>query len=184
MPSGEARTAALERRNSIREVREMKRLLLTALALALLVPSVARAQNSAGGTVQLNVNQMLSINYDNPNAVTFTPVQADFDAGFIDGATAELRTKGNTPHEILVSADAANFTYFGSVTPAPSKASTDFQWKVGSGAFVGMSTSTASVGTYNRGVHVTTVDYQLILDYVADPQGQYDLAYTYEVVPN
>ena len=58
------------------------------------------------------------------------------------------------------------------------------QWKVGSGAYVGMTTTTASVGTYNRGVHVTTVDYQLILDYVADPQGQYDLAYTFEVVPN
>ena len=162
----------------------MKRTLLTALALALLVPSMAQAQGSAGGTVQLNVNQMLSINYDNPNAVTFTPAQGDFDAGFIDGATAELRTKGNTPHEILVSSDAANFTYFGSVTPAPSKTSADFQWKVGSGAYVGMTTTTASVGTYNRGVHVTTVDYQLILDYVADPQGQYDLAYTYEVVPN
>lgn len=162
----------------------MKRTLLTVLALALMIPSVAKAQTSAGGTVQLNVNQMLSINYQNPNAVTFTPVQADFDAGLIDGATAELRTKGNTPHEILVSSNAAAFTYFGSVTPAPVKSSADFQWKVGSGAYVGMSTTAASVGTYNRGVNLTTVDYQLLLDYVADPEGQYDLAYTYEVVPN
>jgi hypothetical protein len=162
----------------------MKRTMLTALVLAFLIPGLAQAQTSAGGTVQLNVNQMLSIQYTNPNAVTFTPVQADFDAGFIDGAAAELRTKGNTPHEILVSSDASTFTYFGSVSPAPSKASTDFQWKVGSGTYVGMTTSTASVGTFNRGVHNTTVDYQLLLDYVADPQGQYDLAYTYEVVPN
>ena len=47
-----------------------------------------------------------------------------------------------------------------------------------------MTTNPNSVATYNRGVHNTTVDYQLILDYVADPQGQYDLAYTYEVVAN
>jgi hypothetical protein len=162
----------------------MKRILFGALALALSLPAAARAQTTAGGTVTLNVNQMLSIAYTNSNAVSFTPSQADFDAGFIDGATAELRTKGNTPHEIRVSAATSTFAYTGAVTPTPSKAASDFQWKVGAGSYLGMSTSPNSVGTFPRGVHDTTVDYQLILDYVNDPQGQYDLTYTYEVVPN
>ncbi len=162
----------------------MKRILFTALALALAAPGMAMAQSTAAGTVTLNVNQILSIEYTNSSTVTFAPTQADFDAGLIDGATAELQTKGNTPHEIRVVADASTFTYSGSVTPAPVKPSTDFQWKVGAGSYLGMTTNPNSVATYNRGVHNTTVDYQLILDYVADPQGQYDLAYTYEVVAN
>jgi hypothetical protein len=166
------------------EVDTMKRTLFTALVLALLVPGMAAAQTTAGGSVTLNVNQMLSIQYTNSNTVSFTPAQADFDAGFIDGAIAELRTKGNVPHEIRVSAAASNFAYTGAVAPAPTKAASDFQWKVGAGSYLGMSTSANSVGTYNRGVHNTTVDYQLLLDYVNDPQGQYDLSYTYEVVSN
>lgn len=162
----------------------MKRTLFTGLALALLVPGLAQAQTTAAGTVTLNVNQMLSIEYTNSSTVTFTPTQADFEAGLIDGATAELRTKGNTPHEIRVSSGASTFAYTGSVVPAPAKPASDFQWKVGAGSYLGMSTSANSVGTFNRGVHNTTVDYQLLLDYVNDPEGQYDLAYTYEVVPN
>jgi len=162
----------------------MKRTLFTAFALALLIPVAAHAQTTAGGTVTLNVNQMLSIQYTNSNTVSFTPVQADFDAGFIDGATAELRTKGNVPHEIRVSSSTSNFAYTGAVSPAPTKAASDFQWKVGAGSYLGMSTSANSVGTFSRGVHDTTVDYQLLLDYVNDPEGQYDLSYTYEVVSN
>ena len=164
----------------------MKRILFTALVLGLMIPGVAEAQTQAGGTVRLNVTRLLSIEFVNPGeaAVTFAPDQADFDAGFIDGANAQLRTKGNTPHEILVSSDAASFTYTGLAAPAPVKASTDFQWQVGGGGYQGMSTATNSVGTLARGVHLTDVDYQLVLDYVADPEGQYDLAYTYEVVPN
>jgi hypothetical protein len=162
----------------------MKRMFVAVLVLWLIAPAAARAQSSAGGTVTLNVNQVLSIEYTNSNTVTFSPTQADFDAGLIDGATAALLTKGNTPHEIRVRADASTFTYNGSVTPAPTKPASDFQWKVGSGSFLGMSTNANSVGTYPRGVHNTIVDYQLLLDYVNDPAGQYDLAYTYEVVSN
>jgi hypothetical protein len=162
----------------------MKRILFPALALAVLVPGMAMAQTTAGGTVTLNVDQMLSIEYTNSSTVTFTPTQADFEAGLIDGATAELRTKGNTPHEIRVSSSASTFSYTGAVSPAPVKPAADFQWKVGAGSYLGMSTNANSVGTFNRGVHNTTVDYQLRLDYENDPEGQYDLSYTYEVVAN
>lgn len=162
----------------------MKRMLIAVLVLSLAGPVAARAQTTAAGTVTLNVNQVLSIEYTNNSAVSFSPTQADFDAGLIDGATAELLTKGNTPHEIRVSAGGSTFTYSGSVTPAPAKPASDFQWKVGAGSYLGMSTNSNSVGTYPRGVHNTTVDYQLLLDYVNDPAGQYDLAYTYEVVSN
>lgn len=162
----------------------MKRTLFTAMALALLAPGVAEAQTSAGGTVTLNVIQMLSIEFTANADISFTPTQTNFDAGFIDGQSATLRTKGNTPHEIRVSSTNSTFGYTGSVSPAPTKAASDFQWKVGSGSYLGMSTSTNQVGTFSRGVHDTTVDYQLLLDYVADPEGTYDLAYTYEVVPN
>ena len=74
----------------------MKRILFTALALALAAPGMAMAQSTAAGTVTLNVNQILSIEYTNSSTVTFAPTQADFDAGLIDGATADLQTKGNT----------------------------------------------------------------------------------------
>lgn len=162
----------------------MRRNWYMALALALLVPGTLQAQTTAGGTVTLNINQVLSIEYTGTNSVTFNPTQADFDAGLIDGATAQLRTKGNTPHEIRVTANASNFSYSGSVVPAPVKPSSDFQWKVGAGSYLGMTTTPNSVGTFPRGVHDTTVDYQLLLNYVNDPAGQYDLAYTYEVVSN
>lgn len=162
----------------------MKRTLLTALALALLIPGMAKAQSTAAGSVTLNINQILSIEITANADVSFTPTQADFDAGFIDGQTATLRTKGNTTHEVRVSAGNSTFAYTGSATPAPAKASTDFQWKVGTGSYLGMSTTSAQVGTYNRGVNNTDVDYQLILDYVNDPEGTYDLAFTYEVIAN
>ena len=162
----------------------MKRTLMTALALMILVPGFAKAQASAGGTVTLNVNQILSIEITANPDVTFSPTQADFDATFVDGQSATLRTRGNTPHEIRVSADNATFGYVGSAVPAPSKPSTDFQWKVGTGTYLGMSTTSAQVGTYARGVHITNVDYQLLLNYVNDPAGTYDLAFTYEVIAN
>jgi hypothetical protein len=162
----------------------MKRTLLTALALAFLVPGVAKAQSSAAGSVTLNVNQILSIQITANSDVTFSPTEAEFDAGLIDGESATLRTKGNTPHEILVSADVATFGYTGSAAPPPAKPSTDFQWKVGAGTYVGMTLAPAQVGTFARGVHDTNVDYQLLLNYVNDPEGTYDLAYTYEILPN
>jgi len=162
----------------------MNRTRIIALVVALWAPGTAQAQTTAGGTVTLNVNQVLSIEYTNSSTVTFNPTQTDFDAGLIDGATAELLTKGNTPHEIRVSANSSTFAYTGSVAPSPVKPASDFQWKVGGGSYLGMSTNANSVGTYPRGVHNTTVDYQLLLDYVNDPAGQYDLGYTYEVVSN
>ena len=162
----------------------MKRTLLTALALAFLVPGIAKAQTSAAGSVTLNVNQILSIQITANPDVTFSPTETEFDAGLIDGESATIQTKGNTPHEILVSADAATFSYTGSAAPPPAKPSTDFQWKVGAGTYVGMTLGTAQVGTFARGVHDTDVDYQLLLNYVNDPEGTYDLAFTYEVLPN
>lgn len=162
----------------------MKRTLFMALALAFMVPGIAKAQAAAGGTVTLNINQILSIEITANPDVSFSPSQANFDAGLVDGQSATLRSRGNTPHEIRVSADNATFGYSGAAVPAPSKPSTDFQWKVGAGTYLGMSTTSAQVGTYARGVHLTNVDYQLLLNYVNDPEGTYDLAFTYEVIAN
>lgn len=163
----------------------MKRKLLTALAAVILIPGAAKAQSTtAGGSVTLNIPQVLSIAFTSNADVSFTPTQTDFDAGFMDGVSATLRTKGNTPHEIRVRSATSAFNYSGSVTPAPSKSASDFQWKVGAGTFLGMSTSNNSVGTYARGTHDVTVDYKLVLDYANDPEGSYDMSFTYEVVPN
>ncbi|MEJ2678029.1 MAG: hypothetical protein P8174_03015 [Gemmatimonadota bacterium] len=165
----------------------MRKLTVTLLGAFVLFGATSLAAQTATATV--TVPMILSISLTG-NSFDFGPTQTDFDAdSMAAGGTSVLSTRGNVPHEIDITADAASFTFTQNTTypySDPSKPASDLHWSTGSGWTPLSTAATPVVQNLARGAHATaaTVSYYLMLSYANDVPGTYALNFTYTVVPN
>jgi hypothetical protein len=160
----------------------MKRTLLTALALALMIPSVAKAQTTDGGTITLNVGDLLYVNIASGASQTLNATVSDFNAGFIDAAPLTISSSGNTGYNLFVRGDATTWTYSGTETD-PSKPVGDLGYKLASaGSYTAMTDANQLIELLGVGSNTSNVDLQVDLDYATDVEGAYELDYTVEVI--
>ncbi|MCL7960313.1 MAG: hypothetical protein M8861_08990 [marine benthic group bacterium] len=164
----------------------MKRILFTALVLALVLPGMAKAQTTDGGTIAVNIGELLYVDITAGDNQTLTPALADFDAGFDDAASLTVLSGANAPYDLLIEGDNAAWAYNdnGSGNADPSKPVADllFQLSGGSG-YTAMTTSPQTVESFAApGTNSSTVDLRVALDYADDVEGIYTMNYTVSVV--
>lgn len=166
----------------------MKRTLLTALALALMVPGMLQAQTTDGGTIAVDINELLFVDIVVGDNQTLTPNLTDFDAGFVDASALTVDSRGNTPYNLFVRGNSANWSYNpdGSGNTDPAKPVGDLNFKLASaGSYTAMTTANQLVeGFANPSTNSSAVDLQVDLSYVNDVEGVYTMNYTVEVLPN
>lgn len=168
----------------------MRKLTTAVLSLVLVAGASSLSAQNANANASVTVPTVLAITVDNLNIAFGSASGADFTAGYINAATTStVDTRGNVVHDVTIQADAANFTYTGSETPAPTKAASDLEWTNDGGtSYTAIdNVSAADVATaLARGVHAgaVTVGYRIALDLAADAPGDYALNFTYTVVAN
>lgn len=164
----------------------MKRFLLATLLLGLFIPGLAKAQSTDGGTVALNITDLLFVSITSGSNQLLTPTISDFDNGFIDAAPLSIDTKGNTDHDLFIRADNASWTYApdGSGNADPGKLASDLGYKLTAavGSHTGLTTANQLVDNLGAGTNTVGVDLRVVLDYLADVEGDYSLDYTVEVI--
>jgi hypothetical protein len=162
---------------------------LTAMLLGAFVLFGATSLAAQNATATVTVPMILSISLTG-NSFDFVPTQTDFDAdSMAAGGTSVLSTRGNVPHEIDITADAAAFSFTedtGHPYADPNKPASDLHWSAGSGWTPLSTTAAPIVQNLARGAHASaaTVSYYLMLNYANDVPGTYTLGFTYTVVPN
>ena len=165
----------------------MKRTLFTALALALLVPGMAQAQGTDGGTIVVDIGQLLFVDVSSGDNQTLTPGLTEFDNGYDDASALTVDSSGNTAYNLFIRGDAATWTFDpdGTTNPDPSKPVGDLNFKLASlGAYAPMTTANQLVEAFGSpGSNSSSVDLRVDLDYANDVEGIYTLNYTVEVLP-
>jgi hypothetical protein len=160
----------------------MKRILFTALTLALVIPGMAKAQTTDGGTLTLNVGELLYVNIATGASQTLNATVADFNAGFIDATPLEIESSGNTGYNLFIRGESTTWTYSGTETD-PNKPVGDLGYKLAAaGSYTQMTDGNQLIELLPVGDNTSNVDLQVDLDYATDVEGSYDLAYTVEVI--
>lgn len=166
----------------------MKRTLLTALALALMLPSMLQAQTTDGGTIAVDIDELLFVDISIGDVQTLAPTLTDFDNGYVDAAPLSVISKGNTPYNLFIRGNSANWSYnpdaSGNTDPAKPVGDLTFQLS-GAGSYTAMTTANQQVeGFGSPSTNTSAVDLRVGLSYVNDVEGIYAMAYTVEVLPN
>lgn len=162
----------------------MKKLMPTVLAVLALSATTVAAQ-TVSGSAQVTIPQILAFSVTN-TTMTLTATEADFTSGFVAPTTSSsVSTRGNVPHIVTLSADAAYFTD-SDADPANDKPASDLEWALDGGTWNGLSTTDATVLSLGRGSHmnVGTVDYRILLDLANDQPDTYGLSFTYTLTAN
>ena len=163
----------------------MRHTLFALLVLVLVLPGMARAQDEDGGTVTLNVGELLFVNISVGSDQTLTPTLTDFNNSYVDASQLTIDTKGNTAHNLYIRGDAGAWGYNpnGSGNADPSKPVGDLNFKLASaGTYTGLTTSNQVVDNLAAGQNAVNVDLRVDLDYDADVEGIYTLDYTVQVI--
>ena len=164
----------------------MKHTFITALALALLVPGMAKAQDTDGGTIAVDIGELLFVNISSGDNQTLTPGLTDFDAGFDDASALTVDSGGNAPYDLLIEGDGGTWTYDpnGSGNADPAKPVGDLLYQLsGAGSYTPMTTSPQTVESFaSAGTNSSSVDLRVALDYAEDVEGIYTMNYTVSVV--
>jgi len=165
----------------------MKRILLTAVVLALMIPGMAKAQTTAGGTIAVDIGQLLFVDISSGDNQTLTPGLTEFDNGYDDASALTVNSSGNTAYNLFIRGDNATWTYDpdGTTNPDPSKPVGDLNFKLASlGTYTAMTTANQLVEAFTApGDNSSSVDLRVDLSYANDVEGIYTLDYTVEVLP-
>ena len=138
----------------------MKKIIILSAAIFIFSLAASAKNNHNHGNltgVSSNANQSVGLGLSNAIAITFVSTGnatgselslpfstvADYTNG-VTSSAQQLKVQSNMPFNITVNANAANFTYSGSVTPAPAMPVTDLNIMV-----TANSTGGAVQGTYN-----------------------------------
>jgi hypothetical protein len=164
----------------------MRRILAAPALGALLLGLAAKpatAQTCTGNpcnvntTATLTVVDLLRLTLDLTSTNLGSPVEANFDAGFILSTGPVATAKANRPWTVSVQSLTANFAYTGSLTD-PNKPASDLHWDTSSGGSYtnAMSTSAATLKT-GTGTSGTSqgIFYKTLLSYANDVAGSYAL---------
>ena len=165
----------------------MKRILFTALVLALMIPGMAKAQTTDGGTIAVDIGELLYVNIVTGDNQTVSPTLTDFDNAYVDATTAlSIESGANAPYDLFIRGDAGTWTFDpnGSGNSDPSKPVGDLGFKLASaGSYTSMTTSNQTVDNFaNPGTNTSSVDLRVALDYGDDVEGIYTMNYTVEVI--
>ena len=104
----------------------MKKLIaIAAILTSTYAVNAQTASSTATQTVNLALNNAIEITFTGNNTATGAPVTMTFNnvndyANGVTSAANELKVRSNKAFGVTVKANAANFTYTGSTTPAPS----------------------------------------------------------------
>lgn len=164
----------------------MKRILLTAVSLALMVPGLAQGQSTDGGTIAVDIGQLLYVNITSGDNQTLTPGVTEFGSGYVDATALSIDSRGNAPYDLWIRGDAATWSYNpnGSGNSDPSKPVGDLNFKLASaGSYTAMTTANQQVESFGSpGTNNSSVDLRVDLSYASDVEGIYTMNYTVEVI--
>jgi len=162
--------------------------LVAGLALVAGLTNAAQAQSvTVSGASPLSINTYVTVTApsifkltinDTSTAVT-APVEADFDNGYQDVASAVTATvKSNRPYTLKIKGGAATWT--GSGGARANKPVGDLLWGTVSPAATALSTTDANIGspstTGNNGSSpAATVNYRILWGYTDDTPGTYTI---------
>ena len=165
----------------------MKRTLFTALVLALLIPGMAQAQTTDGGTIAIDITELLFVDITVGDNQTLAPTLTNFDAGFVDASALSVDSRGNTPYNLFVRGNSANWSYNpdGSANSDPAKPVGDLNFKLASaGSYTAVTTANQLVEAFaSPSTNTSSVDLRVDLSYLNDVEGIYTMNYTVEVLP-
>ena len=111
--------------NKLLKTKIMKKIILFAAALvSFSAATFAQATSSANQNVALSLANTISITFVSTGTNTGTAVSIPFTtvADYTNGvqtSAQQLKVQSNKPFNVTVNANAANFTYSGTTTPAP-----------------------------------------------------------------
>ena len=164
----------------------MKRILITALVLALTIPGMVKAQTTDGGTIAVDIGELLYVNITTGDNQTLSPTLTDFDNTFVDATTAlTIESGANAPYDLFIRGNAVTWTYDpdGTSNSDPSKPLADLLFLPPGGSYTAMTTSNQVVENFAApGENNSSVDLRVALDYADDVQGIYTMNYTVEVI--
>ncbi len=164
----------------------MNRTLFTALALALMVPSMAQAQSTDGGTIAVNIGELLFVDISSGDNQTLAPSLADFDLGYDDASALTVDSGGNTAYNLSIRGNTATWSYNdnGSGNSDPNKPVADLNFKLSTDAsYTAMTTANQLVEAFGSpGTNSSDVDLRVDLSYATDVEGTYTMLYTVEVL--
>jgi hypothetical protein len=161
----------------------MKRILFTAVALALLIPGLAKAQVTDGGTIVVDINDLLYVNIDVGDNQTLTPTVTDFDNAYVNAPTdLTILSGSNSAYDLFIRGATATWSYVGPEAD-PGKLVADLEFLPPGGSFTAMTQSNQTVESFaNPGENSSTVGLRVALDYDTDVEGDYTMNYTVEVI--
>ena len=102
----------------------MKKIALIAATFFAFTAAKAQVNSSASQTVNVNLSNAIEITFTGSGTATGDPTTMAFTtvANYADGvesAEQQLKVRSNKNFKVAVKSNAANFTYTGSTTPAP-----------------------------------------------------------------
>jgi hypothetical protein len=167
----------------------MRKSALTLIAAAVLFGAAGPASAQVNGSASITVPSLMTLGVTNTTVTFADPDFAAFDAGYVTATSAAsaVTTRANVLHNVQVTAGAANMTYTGSESPAPTKASSDLEWSTDGSTWTPLSTTAADVfgSSLSRGDAARgDVQYRMALDVANDLPGDYGLAFTYTIIAN
>jgi hypothetical protein len=157
--------------------------MVPAVAVALLAgaaPAAAQASCSANPctvavVASATVTEILSLTLSSATTNLGNPVEADFDAGFLDAAGPTATVKANSPWHVDVVGAAANFGYTGTYAN-PGKSAGDLLWGIAAGAY-GNNMGAAGALFSGSGTAGTNqaIFFRTLWSWASDVPGAYDL---------
>ena len=155
---------------------------LAALLLLSAAPLGAQAQAIASASIQ--VPTLLRIEVTDAAVAFPAPGLADFSAGFVLAGSGppRVRTRGNVPHRVQLSAATAVLT--GSA-PEATKPVQDLQWSTDGAAWTSLGTSPVDLALLPPGLHpdAAGVRFRLLLDLASDLPATYHVDLVFTAVP-
>jgi hypothetical protein len=108
----------------------MKKIIIIAAALVSAATAKAQVNSSASQTVNLNLSNAIEITFTGSGTATGDPTTMAFTtvnnyANGVESDAQQLKVRSNKNFKVAVKSNAANFTYTGTTTPAPTMAVAD-----------------------------------------------------------
>jgi hypothetical protein len=102
----------------------MRKIVLLAATLIVFVSAKAQVNSSASQTVNLNLSNAIEITFTGSGTATGDPVTMSFTtvtdyANGVESGDQQMKVRSNKNFKVSVKSNAANFTYTGTTTPAP-----------------------------------------------------------------
>lgn len=169
--------------------------LLTLLLIAASLFGVAAQGASAQSdeetvTAQIDIPTVLRVEVDETMIDFGTPDAEDFQQGYVEATqNNHVEHWGNVPHDLQIQAQAEFFSVSGA-SEDPEKPAADLEWSpAGEESWQGLSTAAENIvsdvgpGGF-AGPNGQEISYRMLLDFEDDLPGDYELTFTYVVVPN